>query len=73
MYTLLDNKGQFFASSVSLDAMMRLMRHRWAGTVVDQNGNVLFDITADRIGGEHLNVTAKMARAESDLAWSRTA
>ena len=68
MFTLLDLNGKFFASSVSLDALMLIMRGRWAGTVVNENGKVLFDIATDRTDDKD---TAKRARAEKDLAWER--
>lgn len=74
LYTLLDNKGAFFASSVSIDALMTVMRGRWAGTIVDQDGKVLFDIEKDRVVKDRpgrVAVTAEAARAERDLAWSR--
>lgn len=76
MYTLYDNKGQVFATSVSIDALMLIMTGRWAGYIIeDKTGNVLFDIAADRVEKNRIGrvaVTAKAARAERDLAWSRT-
>ena len=68
MFTLLDLNGKLFAMSVSLDALMLIMRGRWAGTVVNEKGKVLFDIKTDRTDDKD---TVKRARAEKDLAWER--
>lgn len=72
MYTILDLNGKFFASSISIDTMMLVMRGRWAGTLVDQEGKVLFDIKADRTT-QGIKVTAQQAREERALAWKRHA
>jgi hypothetical protein len=72
MYTILDLNGKFFASSISIDAMMGVMRGRWAGTLIDESGKVLFDIKTDRIN-QGVKVTAQQARDERALAWKRHA
>lgn len=66
---ILDVRGEVHAMG-SINDMMSLMRHRWAGRLVRvSDGHILFDVALDRTCGDKL--TNRQCRIETELAWER--